>query len=137
MTNKKVWFITGAGRGMGVHIAKAALAAGSADYEPQSIGCTVVARIDAGGGGIDPTDDGRNRIGVRVADLDAVDGKPTATGSYRGLQASVGQCLAGVDGTESKRADEVIRADRAREIQDAEQIAGVRSRAQLNRLARN
>src|SRR3989442_1338538 len=30
MTNKKVWFITGAGRGMGVHIAKAALAAGSA-----------------------------------------------------------------------------------------------------------
>src|SRR2546425_5714086 len=30
MTDKKVWFITGAGRGMGVHIAKAALAAGSA-----------------------------------------------------------------------------------------------------------
>ena len=30
MTNKKVWFITGAGRGMGVHIAKAALAAGNA-----------------------------------------------------------------------------------------------------------
>ena len=30
MTEKKVWFITGAGRGMGVHIAKAALAAGHA-----------------------------------------------------------------------------------------------------------
>src|SRR2546427_9787367 len=30
MPNKKVWFITGAGRGMGVHIAKAALAAGNA-----------------------------------------------------------------------------------------------------------
>ena len=30
MTDKKVWFITGAGRGMGVHIAKAALAAGHA-----------------------------------------------------------------------------------------------------------
>src|SRR4051812_31856158 len=30
MTNKKVWFITGAGRGMGVDIAKAALAAGNA-----------------------------------------------------------------------------------------------------------
>src|SRR5579864_3622031 len=30
MTKKKVWFITGAGRGMGVHIAKAALAAGNA-----------------------------------------------------------------------------------------------------------
>ncbi len=30
MTDKKVWFITGAGRGMGVDIAKAALAAGDA-----------------------------------------------------------------------------------------------------------
>jgi NAD(P)-dependent dehydrogenase (short-subunit alcohol dehydrogenase family) len=30
MTNRKVWFITGAGRGMGVDIAKAALAAGHA-----------------------------------------------------------------------------------------------------------
>jgi NAD(P)-dependent dehydrogenase (short-subunit alcohol dehydrogenase family) len=30
MTDKKVWFITGAARGMGVHIAKAALAAGHA-----------------------------------------------------------------------------------------------------------
>ena len=30
MTDKKVWFITGAGRGMGVAIAKAALAAGNA-----------------------------------------------------------------------------------------------------------
>jgi NAD(P)-dependent dehydrogenase (short-subunit alcohol dehydrogenase family) len=30
MTDKKVWLITGAGRGMGVHIAKAALAAGNA-----------------------------------------------------------------------------------------------------------
>ena len=30
MTDKKVWFITGTGRGMGVHIAKAALAAGNA-----------------------------------------------------------------------------------------------------------
>jgi NAD(P)-dependent dehydrogenase (short-subunit alcohol dehydrogenase family) len=29
-TNKKVWFVTGAGRGMGVEIAKAALAAGNA-----------------------------------------------------------------------------------------------------------
>ena len=30
MIDKKVWFITGAGRGMGVDIAKAALAAGNA-----------------------------------------------------------------------------------------------------------
>src|SRR6185295_5569759 len=30
MTDKNVWFVTGAGRGMGVDIAKAALAAGNA-----------------------------------------------------------------------------------------------------------
>ena len=30
MTDKQVWFITGAGRGMGVEFAKAALAAGNA-----------------------------------------------------------------------------------------------------------
>jgi NAD(P)-dependent dehydrogenase (short-subunit alcohol dehydrogenase family) len=30
MTDKKVWFVTGAGRGMGVDIAQAALAAGNA-----------------------------------------------------------------------------------------------------------
>jgi NAD(P)-dependent dehydrogenase (short-subunit alcohol dehydrogenase family) len=30
MSTQKIWFITGAGRGMGVHIAKAALAAGYA-----------------------------------------------------------------------------------------------------------
>ena len=30
MTDEKVWFITGAGRGMGVDIAKAALGAGHA-----------------------------------------------------------------------------------------------------------
>src|SRR5437879_11887426 len=30
MTNKKIWFITGAGRGMGVDLVKAALAAGHA-----------------------------------------------------------------------------------------------------------
>ena len=30
MSNKKIWFITGAGRGLGIEIAKAALAAGHA-----------------------------------------------------------------------------------------------------------
>ena len=30
MANKQVWFITGAGRGLGVHLAKAAQAAGHA-----------------------------------------------------------------------------------------------------------
>ncbi len=29
MTEKNVWFITGASRGMGIHIARAALAAGA------------------------------------------------------------------------------------------------------------
>jgi NAD(P)-dependent dehydrogenase (short-subunit alcohol dehydrogenase family) len=46
MTNKKVWFITGAGRGMGVDFAKAALAAGHAvvasardsEHIPKSLG---------------------------------------------------------------------------------------------------
>ena len=40
MTAKKVWFITGAGRGMGVDIAKAALAAGNAGrrHRPQHRG---------------------------------------------------------------------------------------------------
>ena len=30
MADKKIWFVTGAGRGMGVDIAKAALSAGNA-----------------------------------------------------------------------------------------------------------
>ncbi len=34
MTDKKVWLITGAGRGMGLDIAKAALAAGNAVVAP-------------------------------------------------------------------------------------------------------
>jgi len=46
MTDKKIWFITGAGRGMGVDIAKAALAGGNgvvatgrkADAVPEAIG---------------------------------------------------------------------------------------------------
>jgi NAD(P)-dependent dehydrogenase (short-subunit alcohol dehydrogenase family) len=40
-TDKKVWFVTGAGRGMGVDIAKAALAAGNAvvatDRRPEAV----------------------------------------------------------------------------------------------------
>jgi NAD(P)-dependent dehydrogenase (short-subunit alcohol dehydrogenase family) len=33
MSNKKVWFVTGAGRGMGVDFVKAALAAGLMGFE--------------------------------------------------------------------------------------------------------
>jgi NAD(P)-dependent dehydrogenase (short-subunit alcohol dehydrogenase family) len=45
MTDKKVWFITGAGRGMGVDIAKAALAAGHAvvatGHNPERVSATL------------------------------------------------------------------------------------------------
>jgi len=45
MTEKKVWFVTGAGRGMGVDIVKAALAAGHAvvatGRDPQAVAWAV------------------------------------------------------------------------------------------------
>jgi aryl-alcohol dehydrogenase-like predicted oxidoreductase len=41
MTNKNVWFITGAGRGMGLDIAKAALAAGSRSFDSSDFRNTV------------------------------------------------------------------------------------------------
>jgi NAD(P)-dependent dehydrogenase (short-subunit alcohol dehydrogenase family) len=41
MSKKKIWFITGAGRGMGVDFAKAALAAGHA-VVPGRIGCRAI-----------------------------------------------------------------------------------------------
>jgi hypothetical protein len=45
MTNKQIWFITGAGRGMGVDIAKAALAAGHAvvatGRDPERVSATL------------------------------------------------------------------------------------------------
>src|SRR5437870_1123995 len=50
MTGKKVWFITGAGRGMGVDIAKAALAAGHAvvatGRNPERVSAAVGAHDD-------------------------------------------------------------------------------------------
>ena len=50
MTAKKVWFITGAGRGMGVDIAKSALAAGNAvvatGRNPQAVGVALGAHDD-------------------------------------------------------------------------------------------
>jgi hypothetical protein len=36
VSSKKIWFITGAGRGMGVDFAKAALAAGLVGFETES-----------------------------------------------------------------------------------------------------
>ena len=52
MTEKKVWFITGAGRGLGVDIAKAALAAGHAVVATGRDAAKVVAALgdhDKGG----------------------------------------------------------------------------------------
>src|SRR5688572_24909793 len=50
MTDKKVWFITGAGRGMGVDIAKAALTAGHAvvatGRSPQRVSAAIGAHDD-------------------------------------------------------------------------------------------
>ena len=53
MSDKKVWFVTGAGRGMGVDIAKAALAAGHAvvatGRNPERVGSAIgSARRSAG-----------------------------------------------------------------------------------------
>jgi NAD(P)-dependent dehydrogenase (short-subunit alcohol dehydrogenase family) len=45
MTDKKIWFITGAARGMGVDIAKAALAAGNAVVATARDGDTVTATL--------------------------------------------------------------------------------------------
>jgi NAD(P)-dependent dehydrogenase (short-subunit alcohol dehydrogenase family) len=50
MTNKQIWFITGAGRGMGVDIAKAALAAGhvvvATGRNPERVSSTLGAHDD-------------------------------------------------------------------------------------------
>ena len=46
MTDRKVWFITGAGRGMGVDMAKAALAAGNAVVATGRNTDTVIAALD-------------------------------------------------------------------------------------------
>ena len=48
MTDEKVWFITGAGRGMGVDIAKAALAAGNAVIATARNTGTVTAALGQG-----------------------------------------------------------------------------------------
>jgi NAD(P)-dependent dehydrogenase (short-subunit alcohol dehydrogenase family) len=49
MTDRKVWFVTGAGRGMGVDIAKAALAAGHAVVATARNTDTVAAALGQGG----------------------------------------------------------------------------------------
>ncbi len=50
MTDKKIWFITGAGRGLGVDIARAALAAGHAvvatGRDPAKVAAAIGSRAD-------------------------------------------------------------------------------------------
>jgi NAD(P)-dependent dehydrogenase (short-subunit alcohol dehydrogenase family) len=60
MSEKKVWFVTGAGRGMGVDIARAALAAGHAvvatGRDPERVGAAVGAHDDLLTVALDVTD---------------------------------------------------------------------------------
>jgi NAD(P)-dependent dehydrogenase (short-subunit alcohol dehydrogenase family) len=48
MADRRVWFITGAGRGMGVDIAQAALAAGHAVVAPGIAGSAVLISLRLG-----------------------------------------------------------------------------------------
>jgi len=71
MTNKKVWFITGAGRGMGVDIAKAALAAGDAvvatGRNPDRVGTALGTHDDLLVVQLDVTDPAGTEDAVRAA----------------------------------------------------------------------
>lgn len=71
MTDKKVWFITGAGRGMGADIAKAALAAGHAvvatGRNPEKVIQAVGGNEDLLGVTLDVTDPGAAEVAVRAA----------------------------------------------------------------------
>ncbi len=71
MSDKKVWFVTGAGRGMGVDIAKAALAAGHAvvatGREPARVGTALGAHDDLLVVALDVTDPAGARAAVAAA----------------------------------------------------------------------
>jgi NAD(P)-dependent dehydrogenase (short-subunit alcohol dehydrogenase family) len=71
MSEKKVWFVTGAGRGMGVDIARAALAAGHAvvatGRRPERVGSAVGAHDDLLTLALDVTDPASARAAVEAA----------------------------------------------------------------------
>jgi NAD(P)-dependent dehydrogenase (short-subunit alcohol dehydrogenase family) len=71
VTDKKIWFITGAGRGMGVDIAKAALAAGNAvvasGRNPQRVSAALGAHDDLLVVKLDVTDPDDAKDAVRAA----------------------------------------------------------------------
>jgi NAD(P)-dependent dehydrogenase (short-subunit alcohol dehydrogenase family) len=71
MSDKKIWFITGAGRGMGVDIARAALAAGHAvvatGRDPERVGSAVGAHDDLLAVALDVTDPASAQAAVDAA----------------------------------------------------------------------
>ena len=71
MTDKKIWFITGAGRGMGVDIAKAALAAGHAvvatGRNPERVSAAIGAHDDLLAVKLDVTDPADAQAAVQAA----------------------------------------------------------------------
>ncbi len=71
MTDKKVWFITGAGRGMGVDIAKAALAAGNAvvatGRNPEAVAKAIGESDDLLAVKLDVTSDAETQAAVQAA----------------------------------------------------------------------
>ena len=71
MTDKRIWFITGAGRGMGVDIAKAALAAGHAvvatGRNPQRVSAAIGAHEDLLAVKLDVTDPADAQAAVQAA----------------------------------------------------------------------
>ena len=71
MTDKKVWLVTGAGRGLGVDIAKAALAAGQAvvatGRNPERVGAAVGGRDDLLAVKLDVTDPSDGEAAVAAA----------------------------------------------------------------------
>src|SRR5438552_9984489 len=77
MTNKKVWLITGAGRGMGTDIAKAALAAGHAvvatGRNPERVNSATGAHDDLLSVKLDITDPAAADTAIRAA-VDRLDG---------------------------------------------------------------
>src|SRR5687767_12482034 len=71
MSDKKVWFVTGAGRGMGVDIAHAALAAGHAvvatGRDPERVGTAIGAHDDLLVVALDVTDPASAEAAVGAA----------------------------------------------------------------------